>query len=191
MPNHFVEGQGFQRSVVASATDCEQLCARQPSCQLYEFYRPDKSCSLYDQIKKSAPSKDADVGYRVGSAAAATPGSATGGPKLWNHNGSTMTLQFDGNRRRFIYEVPRPGMAARGVRQGTVLFDGTRSADVYTGTSKLFRGPPCGEFNYTVAGSVAPDQKSVTLRGRAPNVEEGTCRITGYRDDELVFTLIE
>lgn len=106
----------------------------------------------------------------------------------WDHNGSRMGLIANGNARRFIYVVPRPGIARRGVQPGTLLFEGRRDGQHYIGTARIFARPPCGAFTYPVSGPIAPDDRGVTVHGRAPLVDEN-CQISGYRDDTLVFTL--
>jgi hypothetical protein len=106
----------------------------------------------------------------------------------WDHNGSRMGLIANGNVRRFIYVSPRPGIAQRGVQPSTLLFEGRRDGQWYVGTARIFARPPCGAFTYAVRGPIAPDDRSVTMYGRAPRVDEH-CQITDYRDDTLVFTL--
>ena len=46
---------------------------------------------------------------------------------IWNHNGSTMMLEANGDIVAFTYLQPRNLMAAQGVERGTVLFSGRRS----------------------------------------------------------------
>lgn len=113
----------------------------------------------------------------------------TGGPTLWNHNGSTMRLVADGSHRRFIYDSPRQGMRDEGVTAGTVLFDGNRNGERYSGTAYVFSGS-CGLRAYRVQGTVSADQRWVTLRGQAPRLATNCAQI-GSRPDELVFELLE
>jgi hypothetical protein len=112
-----------------------------------------------------------------------------GGATYWNHNGSVMRLSADGPNRRVYYDSPRQGMLNEGVRSGTLLFEGTRNGDTYYGTAFIFNRN-CGRVAYQVSGTVAPDDRSVTLYGEAPQMNS-SCRITGYRNDRLVFVLIE
>jgi hypothetical protein len=99
-----------------------------------------------------------------------------------------MGLVAEGNRRQFYYVAPRAALAERGVAPATLLFDGERLGNRYEGQARIFAAPPCGVFTYTVTGSVAADQRSVTMNGWAPRIGN-RCEITGYRDDTLLFTL--
>ena len=107
---------------------------------------------------------------------------------FWDHNGSRMGLVADGSRRQFYYAAPRAALVERGVQAGTLLFEGERRGNTYVGEARIFARPPCGEFTYPVEGPVSSDQRSVTMFGRAPRVNE-RCQVTSYRDDTLVFTL--
>ena len=110
-------------------------------------------------------------------------------PRLWNHNGSTMKLVSNGVQRQFYYENPRQGMRDEGVRRGTLLFEGTRTGNGYSGTAYVFlRG--CSPKGYHVSGTISDDERSVTMYGQAPRLN-AECRLVGYRSDELVFELIE
>src|SRR5207249_478540 len=44
----------------------------------------------------------------------------------------------------------------------------------------------CGAFPYAVAGPVSPDQRAITMYGKAPIVDPNCC-VVGSRDDVLVF----
>ncbi len=106
----------------------------------------------------------------------------------WDHNGSRMGLIASGNSRQFVYVEPRTGIMRRGVEPGTLLFDGRRDRQQYIGTARIFARPHCGVYKYNVSGPIAPDDRGITLHGQAPLVDEH-CRVTGYRDYKLVFTL--
>lgn len=109
---------------------------------------------------------------------------------FWRHNGSTMRLVSDGQRRQIFYETPTPLMEGAGARQGTLLFDGERRGDTYTGTARLFSSV-CGVNTYQVTGTVSPDQRRVELRGQARRLDRNTCQPTAPFEDVLVFELIE
>jgi hypothetical protein len=111
------------------------------------------------------------------------------GASLWNHNGSTMKLQADGARRRFVYMQPRSGIRAAGAEAGTILFDGTRKGGTYSGVAYVFAGA-CGSFPYKVSGSLASETE-VVMSGMAPSVSRETCEIEGYRPDRLVFGYLQ
>jgi hypothetical protein len=110
-------------------------------------------------------------------------------PSLWNHNGSTMRLIAERTSRRFVYESPRPGIAELGIAAGVAAFEGGRNGNRYSGTAYVF-SKKCGRAAYRVEGTVSSDEKTVLLRGRAP-VRGANCRVSGYREDNLVFELIE
>ena len=107
---------------------------------------------------------------------------------LWNHNGSIMRLEADGNMRRFVYEEPRPGMVRQGAKPGDVVFEGRRNRMTYSGTAYIF-SKRCGRVAYPVSGRVAADQQAVVMRGRAPRLDRN-CNVKSYRRDRLSFELI-
>ncbi len=106
----------------------------------------------------------------------------------WNHNGSVMRLQASGNQRWFYYENPRPAMRNEGVTPGTLLFNGRKNGNSYSGTARLFsRHCPGAPLEYQVNGPVRPDQLQVTVYGTRPVMNR--CQPTGqYKTDTLVFT---
>ena len=66
-----------------------------------------------------------------------------------------------------------------------MLFDGEKNGDWYFGIAYIF-SKNCGRLSYRVEGPVAVDQKSVTMTGQAPKVNE-TCAVFGYKVDDLLF----
>lgn len=118
---------------------------------------------------------------------AATPGLAIA-DSCWTHNGSLMRLKADGNRRWFVYEQPRETLRRAGVTRGTLLFDGVKQGNWYTGTSRVFsRFCPGNALHYATEGPVRADQLQVTLSGTREIQKR--CQPTGrYTTDTLVFT---
>ena len=110
------------------------------------------------------------------------------GATLWNHNGSIMRLEAEGNIRRFVYEEPRPGMVRHGARPGDVVFQGRRNRMIYSGTAYIF-SKRCGRVAYPVSGRVRADQRAVVMTGRAPRLDRN-CNVKSYRRDRLSFELI-
>lgn len=106
----------------------------------------------------------------------------------WIHNGSLMRLQAQGNERWLSYEQPRPKLRAAGVIQGTLLFNGTKTGNWYSGTARVFsKHCPGVPLEYHVSGPVRGDQLQVTVRGTRP--VHRSCRPTGrVKTDTLVFT---
>jgi hypothetical protein len=102
---------------------------------------------------------------------------------LWDHNGSVVYLEASGSNRQFYYQTPRPGLP---VSNGTLLFNGRKYGDRYSGTAYVF-STNCHARGYAVSGPITGDERIVTLYGKAPRVDSN-CRVIGYRDDVLVFT---
>jgi len=108
---------------------------------------------------------------------------------LWDHNGSVMRLNSDGDEREFSYEQPRQGMLQAGAKQGSVVFRGIAVNGGYQGTAYIFRAG-CGQFPYQVSGPIENGYRRVVLRGQAPRVGPN-CQIRGRFTDTLVFSLID
>ncbi|PLW76018.1 hypothetical protein [Cohaesibacter celericrescens] len=103
----------------------------------------------------------------------------------WWHNGSLMRLQAQGNQRWFSYERPRAGLS---VGRGTLLFNGRKSGNWYSGTARVFsKYCPDTPLEYHVEGPVQADQLGVTMHG--DREVHKRCRGTGrWTRDTLVFT---
>ena len=108
----------------------------------------------------------------------------------WDHNGSVMRLKASGNNRWFYYERPRQVLRNAGVRRGTLLFNGRKSGNWYSGIARRFsKFCPGSPLEYYVEGPVAPSQTKVTVRGTR-NVHR-RCQPTGaVATDVLVFTYL-
>lgn len=106
----------------------------------------------------------------------------------WWHNGSLMRLKAVGDDRYFYYEAPRPGLSGTGVRPGTLLFNGKKNGNWYSGLSRVFSSAcPGNPLEYYVEGPVAPNQTKVTMQGTRETSEN--CRPTGnVVVDSLIFT---
>jgi len=122
----------------------------------------------------------------------ASIGISIAGPVLadscWNHNGSLMRLQAQGNQRWLSYERPRGVLANAGVRRGTLLFNGVKNGNWYSGTARVFsKYCPGSPLEYFVEGPVRGDQLQVTVTGTREVYQR--CQPTGrYTTDTLVFT---
>jgi serine/threonine protein kinase len=117
------------------------------------------------------------------------PAPVARGPSLWTHNRSTMRLVAEGRRRRFIYEFPKASIEQAGAVRGTLLFDGERVGDTYSGIAFIF-SRTCGPKPYNVSGDVSPDQRRVEMRGMKPTFDR-SCQKVGEELDILVFEYIE
>ncbi len=106
---------------------------------------------------------------------------------FWDHNGSLMRLQANGQQRVFTYEEPRSVLRRAGVRPGTVLFDGRNVGDYYVGRARRFSKHCEAPLVYEVEGPVVGGTR-IIMRGRREVFASG-CRGTGrFVEDELVFT---
>lgn len=105
----------------------------------------------------------------------------------WTHNGSLMRLEAEGPARLFSYEKPKAGLAAAGIRKHTLLFDGEKSGNRYSGTARVFsKSCPGSPLEYHVEGPVNSSQTRVELTGEREVYEN--CQPTGRRTvDTLVF----
>ncbi|MEM9279569.1 MAG: hypothetical protein AAGA76_13430 [Pseudomonadota bacterium] len=108
----------------------------------------------------------------------------------WDHNGSLMRLQASGNQRWMYYENPRQVLRNSGVRRGTLLFNGRKNGNWYSGTARRFsKYCPGNPLEYYVEGPVRADQLQVTVRGTREVHKQ--CQPTGrIASDVLVFTYV-
>lgn len=106
----------------------------------------------------------------------------------WNHNGSIMRLQAQGNQRWLSYDIPRNVLRNAGVQPGTLLFNGIKNGNWYAGTARVFsKHCPGSPLEYFVEGPVRGDQLQVTVSGTREVHQQ--CRPTGrFTTDTLVFT---
>ncbi len=106
----------------------------------------------------------------------------------WKHNGSLMRLSASGDKRFIRYEAPREVLKRSGVKRGTLLFDGVKTGNRFTGKARRYsRYCPGKPLTYTVSGSVASNQTTITVSGQRE--VHTRCRGTGrFKRDRLVFT---
>lgn len=160
--------------------------------QAYEF---DMVCELAADglpasevcIKNVVTSSTGAAAGNSGGGNEPAPGTPAPGTQGWMHNGSEMKLIANGNKRRFVYEIPRSGLSSVGIKRGETVFEGTRDGNSYSGTAYIFKSG-CDPQGYPVSGSVASDERSITMTGQRPKVASG-CRVDRYEDDTLVFEL--
>ncbi len=111
-----------------------------------------------------------------------------GATSLWRHNGSVMRLLATENSRTILYEQPRSGMQTVGVKQGTLLFSGTRQGNQLSGTARIFTSS-CGIQQYDVVGSISNDERRIVMTGDAPLLDR-SCQRTGSKRDTLEFEFV-
>lgn len=107
----------------------------------------------------------------------------------WDHNGSVMRLTDQGNNRWFWYETtPHSWQWQAGVQPGTLLFNGVKSGEWYSGTARVFSSAcPGNPLEYHVEGPVLQNPLRVQVSGRREVYQN--CRPTGrWTNDTLVFT---
>ena len=99
---------------------------------------------------------------------------------LWDVSGSVVFLEGTptSTARKFYYCQPNGSVRASGARSGSLLFSGRRSGNRYEGTAYVFAGR-CGAFSYSVTGDVSNGDRTVTISGRRPRVDESTCQVSG------------
>ena len=112
----------------------------------------------------------------------AVPGAAD---SVWEHNGSTLQLREEGTLRSFSYSNPRAELKKAGVEDGTVLFEGKKIGNRFSGMAYRF-SKGCGAVGYEVEGAVSPTARGLTLSGRAPK-RNSKCEVVGHFTDVLVF----
>ena len=125
-------------------------------------------------------------------ACALLPAQAIAAASVWDHNGSSMRLEEQGKKRKFVYDQPSRNLATAGVKQGAVLFDGEEKTDGrLAGYAKLFR-KGCDPVDYFVEGALDKSKGEILLQGQAPVYSGEGCKITGYSEDgsasSLTFT---
>jgi hypothetical protein len=123
------------------------------------------------------------VGLVIGAVTVSAPALACDSAP-YDHNGSLMEAHACNGKFVITYDRPRGGIASQGVRSGTVLFTGTISGNQLLGISHVFKRG-CEPASYPVSGRMGDNV--IVLEGYAPVRRDG-CRITGGRNDRLVFT---
>lgn len=106
----------------------------------------------------------------------------------WNHNGSVMRLTASGSGRAFYYEAPRSGLRNSGVYSGTLLFNGNKTGDWYSGLARVFSSAcPGNPLEYWVEGPVLQNPLRVVMSGTRE--VHRNCQPTGrMATDQLVFS---
>ncbi|MGP6088196.1 hypothetical protein [Antarctobacter jejuensis] len=107
----------------------------------------------------------------------------------WNHNGSVMRLTAQGNSRWLWYETtPHAWQYPAGVTPGTLLFNGVKNGEWYSGTARRFsKACPGTPLEYHVEGPVLQNPLRVQITGQYQ--VHNNCQATGqWKQDTLVFT---
>jgi len=96
-----------------------------------------------------------------------------------NHNGSTMVVSNNDGNITIEYERPKSSMRRQGVRNGTMLFEGTISGNRLNGVARVFRRG-CAPAEYNVTGRWNVGTGQLSLQGSAPMRVRGGCRVVRY-----------
>lgn len=204
----FGQNSAARCSALPSALDCDQ----QPDCSQFESTQQcqagDKNCQSLKATqdafilsqRRVCEAQNAKLREICQTTQAALEASIArckaegadipAGGSLWNYNGSTVRLYANGEKRKFVYEQPRPTVMAMGVQKGTVIFEGTRNGNTYSGKAYAFNAE-CPPQEYLVAGPVAKDDLQVTIYGAAPRRDKDCNEILPPRNEVLVFTFLK
>lgn len=113
--------------------------------------------------------------------------------EMWMHNNSLMRFVFDEEEDLDIYyTVPRSGLEAIGVQEGTRLFSGSISAGGYVGGTAYVFKAGCKPAAYNVSGKMVGN--IMELYGSAPIWAKNSCHVIGYGNNHnsvLVFKSID
>jgi hypothetical protein len=60
----WIEGPGFDITYGGNYDGCAQRCLANPTCQMIEYYRPEKKCNLYKEVLPQKPGGSSDVAIR-------------------------------------------------------------------------------------------------------------------------------
>jgi hypothetical protein len=64
MTGVWVEGPGATITYGGTYTACADQCLANPSCLMLEYYRPEKKCNLYREVRPRLKGGSSDVGLR-------------------------------------------------------------------------------------------------------------------------------
>lgn len=111
---------------------------------------------------------------------------AYGQSALWTIEASTVQESGSNADVRFMFQTAGGAFASQGAGAGSMLFEGERNGTQVSGLAWAFK-TGCPAESYEVAGSYAPDGKTLTLNGREP-VKDASCHVASFRDRTLVLT---
>jgi hypothetical protein len=108
---------------------------------------------------------------------------------IYEHNLSVIHWFVVGNDIKTTYAKPKPSLAAAGVKEDTVLFEGIYEGNRIVGTAYAFKSG-CAPAPYDVIGW--EQGKEIILRGPGPVRSKSGCDVIGYSAKsphaELKFT---
>jgi TIR domain len=123
------------------------------------------------------------------------PNPPTGGPwvpppnrSYWEVDKSIVYQEATADERQLFYVEPSAEMRARGIEPGTLMFEGRKAGDSYTGKVYAY-APGCDPVSYEVSGPIL-DGPKIELIGKAPRIDHA-CRKLDVEDARLVVKFKE
>ena len=117
------------------------------------------------------------------------PKSDEGGPwvpppnrSYWEVDKSIVYQEATADERQLFYVEPSAEMRARGIEPGTLMFEGRKAGDTYTGKVYAY-APGCDPVSYEVSGPIL-DGPKIELIGKAPRIDRA-CRKLDVEDARL------
>lgn len=108
----------------------------------------------------------------------------------WMYNGSKVSLEENGQKRRIVVVEPGSALSRAGIKRGTVLFEGeSKTKGRLSGYAKLFK-TDCEPLDYFVEGTVDGAKGEMVLQGQAPIFAKNGCGVQGYSEDSEASTLM-
>jgi hypothetical protein len=109
------------------------------------------------------------------------------GTTVWTVDKSYVYLDTALGKRQFFLIEPSSDLLARGARPDTPLFIGEKRGESYVGRLFAFPGGRCPPFQYDATGPITNNDETVTLIGKAPQIDPESCVQTGDEERTLVF----
>jgi hypothetical protein len=117
----------------------------------------------------------------------------------WEVDKSLVYLESTGSKKQFFFVDPSQDMLSRGVKPGTLLFEGSmkptgdtsdgKTGEMYAGTIFVYFAK-CPTQQYDAQGPVLHGP-TVELVGNAPRVDNASCKPIGVEEKKLVFDFKE
>ncbi|MBD2745879.1 hypothetical protein IC232_04120 [Microvirga sp. BT688] len=102
---------------------------------------------------------------------------AAGELYIYEHNLSVIDWFVVGDKIKATYSKPKASLAAAGVKEGAVLFEGDYEGNRIIGTAYAFKSG-CAPAPYQVIGMEQGSQ--IVLRGPGPVRSKTGCDVVGY-----------
>jgi hypothetical protein len=111
------------------------------------------------------------------------PGEA---PGAWaSAYGSTYTIRMVGSKTLVTFEKPSDVNRSAGVKEGSVMFEGTKDGNTYNGVIYIY-SPNCGSFKEQIRADISDDQSSVTFHIKSLQLDS-SCHIVKQSDANMTL----